>query len=79
MKQNSPVPAEMDYFDIQEDYIAKGWMKSHEGFPEGHNGENHMFGDYFGDSLAEGMVWQHGINIVSPEISLANIEDEETR
>ena len=44
MKANTPVPDEMDYFDIPEMIVAKGWGKS-------------PVGEYFGSSLDEGLFW----------------------
>ena len=57
MQPDTPVPSEMDYFDIPQMVVAKGFARSHNNFPEGYNGENHVFGEYFGDTLAEGLFW----------------------
>jgi len=44
MKPDTPVPPEMDYFDIPEMVVAKGWAKS-------------PTGEYFGDALGEDLFW----------------------
>jgi len=47
MKPDTPVPYEMDYFDIPQMVVGKGFARSH----------NNLSGDYFGDTLGEGFFW----------------------
>ena len=45
MKAGTPVPDGMDYYDISEGYVAKGWAR------------DRRLKDYFGDSLGEDLFW----------------------
>ena len=45
MQADTPVPEEMDFFDLPEMYVAKGWAR------------DKRLNDYFGDSLGEDLFW----------------------
>jgi len=45
MQADTPVPEEMDFFDIPEIYVAEGWAR------------DKRLNDYFGDSLGEDLFW----------------------
>ncbi|MCL2604672.1 MAG: MerR family transcriptional regulator [Defluviitaleaceae bacterium] len=57
MKPETPVPDEMDFFDIPKMVVAKGWARNHAASPKGDKRGDNALGEYFGDTLGEGLFW----------------------